>query len=90
MLRPWGGVKVAEDFRLSGKGRGLKGEVGEGLGAEVLENNVLALDPGVMQGAGAALAAGALLHDAVRDLERALHGLDGVAQGYRFGRSGEA
>jgi hypothetical protein len=43
-----------------------------------------------VQGAGAVLAARALLHDAVGDLERALHGLHGFAQGDLFGRSGEA
>ena len=42
---------------LPGEGRGPGGEVGEGLGAEVGEDDVLAFGPGVVQGAGAALAA---------------------------------
>src|SRR5215208_5110210 len=50
----------------------------------------MALDPRIVQGAGAAFAAGPLLHDAVGDLERALHGIHGVAQRYLFGRSSEA
>src|SRR5215204_6307417 len=56
----------------------------------MFEDGVLALDPRIVQGAGAAFAAGPLLHDAVGDLERALHGLHGVAQRYLFGRSSEA
>jgi len=75
---------------LTGEGRGLGGEIGEGPGAEVVEDSVLAFGPGVVQGAGAALAAGVPLHYAVGDLGRALHGLHGVSEGDLFGRSGEA
>lgn len=56
----------------------------------MFEDGVLALDPGVVQRAGAALAAGTLLHDAVRDLERSLHALHGIAEADVFGLSGEA
>jgi hypothetical protein len=75
---------------LAGEERGLGGEVCEGPVAEVFEDGVLALRPGFVQGAGAVLAAGALLHDAVGDLERPLDGLHSVAQADVFGRSGEA
>src|SRR5215212_9635248 len=90
MLRPLGAIKVWRRLPLFGEAWGLRGEVGEGPSTEVLEDSVLAFGPGIVQGTGAALAAGALLHDAVRDLERALYGLYGVAQGELFGRSGEA
>src|SRR5215210_2660349 len=88
-IRSWT-VKGGRRFRLVGEGWGLGREVGEGSGGEVVEDSFLAFGPGVVQGAGAALAAGALLHDAVRDLERALHGLHGIAQGDPFGRSSQA
>jgi hypothetical protein len=85
-----GSSRVGGMSWLVGEGRSLGGEVGKRPRPEVFEDGVLALEPGVVQRAGAALAAGALLHDAVGDLERALHGLHGAAQGYLFGRSGEA
>src|SRR5215217_7358926 len=56
----------------------------------MFENGILAFDPRIVQGTSSTFAARPLLHDAVGDLERALHGLHGVAQGYLFGRSSEA
>jgi hypothetical protein len=50
----------------------------------------MALDPRLVQSAEATLAAGALLHDAVGYLGRALHSLNGVAQGHLFWRPSEA
>lgn len=48
----------------------------------------MALDPRLVQGAESTLAAGALPHDAVGYLERALHGQHGIAQGHLFWRAG--
>src|SRR5215213_74722 len=87
-VRSWT-VKGWRRVRLVVEGWSLGREVGEGSGGEVGEDGILTFGPRLVQGAGAAFAAGALLHDAVRDLERPLHGLNGVAQGELFRRSGQ-
>jgi hypothetical protein len=50
-------------------GGGSRDELLDGLRAEVLEDSLLALYPGVVQGAWSALSAGAILHDAASDAE---------------------
>ena len=50
-------------------GGGSRDEFFDGLRAEVLEDCLLALYPGVVHGAWSALSAGAILHDAASDAE---------------------
>jgi len=50
-------------------GGGSRDELLDGLHAEVLEDSLLALYPGVVHGAWSALSAGAILHDAASDAE---------------------
>jgi len=70
-----------------GSGRQLTGgilyeEVFEGLGAEVLEDSLLAFFPGIVQGAWGAFSASAVFHDAAGDAEWPFHGLHGLSERY--------
>ena len=70
-------------------GGGSRDELFEGLCVEVFENGLLALFPGVMHGAGDALSAGAIFHDALGDTEGAFHGLHCFPERYPAHRSGQ-
>ena len=55
-------------------------EVFEGLGGEVVEDCPLAFFPGLVQGAGGALSAGAILDDTAGDAEWPLHRFHGFPE----------
>src|SRR5215211_687385 len=63
-------------------GGGLRDKSFDGLRAEILENSVLTFFPGVVQGAGDALSAGAILHDAVSDAEWSFNRFYGFPERY--------